>query len=83
MPSSTPHEAEWQTRKRRIDPGLDASGWIAPADDSHPQREAHRREEYETTFGPADYALFADGRPLGIVSWSPTLSPSWRARSRS
>ncbi len=60
-------ELEWQTRKQRIDPRLEAAGWIALADDSLPLREAHRREEYETTAGPADYALFVDGRPLGIV----------------
>ncbi len=27
MPRATQHEAEWLTRKRRIDPALDAAGW--------------------------------------------------------
>ena len=67
MPESQPEEREWQTRKQRIDPRLDAAGWMLPATDELPLHDAHRREEWETVNGPADYALFADGQPLGIV----------------
>ncbi len=58
-------EAEWKTRKRRIDPKLDALGW--------PLRKAanaigpHRSEEHETANGPADYALWLDGHVAGVV----------------
>ena len=61
-------ESEWQTRRRRIDPRLEALGWsVVPAD--------RRREvmpeavtEYETASGPADYDLSVDGRILRVVA---------------
>lgn len=48
------HESEWLTRKRRIDPLLDAAGW--------PRRgagasAAFRTEEEETAHGPAALGL--------------------------
>jgi type I restriction enzyme R subunit len=57
-------ESEWLTRKRRIDPLLDAAGW--------PLRRgrrsaAFRTEEEETAHGPADYALWLGDRIVGIV----------------
>jgi type I restriction enzyme R subunit len=57
-------ESEWLTRKRRIDPRLDALGW--------PKRSLHglnsyRLEEFETDAGPADYALSSDGDVLAVV----------------
>lgn len=57
-------ESEWLTRKRRVDPLLDAAGW--------PRRKgkasaAFRTEEEETAHGPADYALWLDDRVVGIV----------------
>ncbi|MBI4569526.1 MAG: DEAD/DEAH box helicase family protein [Planctomycetes bacterium] len=62
--SSTDQEQEWQTRKRRIDPLLDALGWRRA---KHPSHAACRIEEYETDNGPADYALAVGSRVLGIV----------------
>ncbi len=56
--------SEWLTRKRRIDPGLDALGWRKS---SHSMRGAYRIEEYSTEEGPADYALCCDSQVLGIV----------------
>src|SRR6185436_6720966 len=58
-------EGEWQTRKRRIDPRLDAAGWKKSA----PTRFAgpRRSEEEPTAHGPADYALWLDGHVVGIV----------------
>lgn len=56
--------SEWLTRKRRIDPKLDACGWLNRA---APGNGAYRLEEYETDAGPADYALCVDADALGIV----------------
>ncbi|MBI3200080.1 MAG: DEAD/DEAH box helicase family protein [Myxococcales bacterium] len=58
-------EAEWKTRKRRIDPKLDAVGWPLPKSRSKPS--AVRSEEEETDNGPADYALWLDGQVAAVV----------------
>lgn len=58
-------EAEWKTRKKRIDPKLDASGWRLPKGKS--RHEAFRSEEEETDNGPADYALWLDDQVVGVV----------------
>jgi len=60
------HEPEWLTRKRRIDPQLDAAGWLRFDGREH-QRLAGRTEEEETANGPADYALWLDDRIVGVV----------------
>jgi type I restriction enzyme, R subunit len=57
-------ESEWLTRRRRIDPLLDAAGWPVPKGRSN---AAFRTEEEETAHGPADYALWLDDRVVGIV----------------
>ncbi|HEY1684390.1 MAG TPA: DEAD/DEAH box helicase family protein [Tepidisphaeraceae bacterium] len=56
--------SEWITRKRRIDPILQALGW--------PKSEGSltgncRIEEYATDNGPADYALCCDAQVLGVI----------------
>ena len=63
-------EREQDTRRRRIDPQLAAWGWAieeatkaAPADMSVPTALT----ELPTHDGPADYALCADARVLGVV----------------
>ena len=56
--------SEWLTRKKRIDPLLDALGWHKAG---RHKRGKYRLEEYETDDGPADYALCVDERILGIV----------------
>lgn len=64
------HESEKETRKKRIDKRLKDQGW-----DVVPYRlgsdtslfTKHAIEEYPTQNGPADYALFVDGRLLGII----------------
>src|SRR5262245_5264519 len=58
-------ESEWQTRKRRIDPRLDALGWKRGPGATSPQ--PHRTEEHETQNGPADYALWLDRNVIGVV----------------
>jgi len=57
-------ESEWLTRKRRIDPLLDAAGW--PLRRGR-RNAAFRTEEEETAHGPADYALWLSDRIVGIV----------------
>lgn len=65
-----PHESEAITRRKRIDPKLKALGWVVVPyvegmDVS--QLTNHAVEEYPTANGPADYALFVNGKLLGIV----------------
>src|SRR6266852_1249690 len=73
MPKVTPKTSEYLTRKELIDQRLTDAGWrIVPEakfDPSKPLRTYDRCaiEEYATENGPADYALCADGKILGIV----------------
>ncbi|MDG3008481.1 type I restriction endonuclease subunit R [Paludisphaera mucosa] len=63
-------ELEWLTRRNRIDTRLRAWGWdVVPHGPSFQPAEAHAKAvtEYPTANGPADYALFVNGRILGIV----------------
>jgi len=59
-------ESEWKTRKKRIDPKLDAAGWKLARGQARQQRP-FRTEEEETENGPADYALWLDERVVGVV----------------
>lgn len=64
------HEAEWKTRRQRIDPRLRAAGWDIvsfKADTPVSSYKRHAVVEYPTETGPADYALFVNGALLGIV----------------
>jgi type I restriction enzyme R subunit len=66
-------EREWQTRKQRIDPRLDALGWRRSPSGKPP---AYRTEEHETENGPADYALHLADEPVGVVEAKKlTVSP--------
>ena len=61
-------EREWQTRRKRIDPKLRTLGWeIVPFGSESPSSSytRHAVQEYPTENGPADYALFVDGRIVG------------------
>ncbi|MFQ5631215.1 MAG: DEAD/DEAH box helicase family protein [bacterium] len=66
------HESEWQTRKERIDRKLTS---LAPAWKIIPYRDDlelsalthHAVTEFQTDNGPADYALFVNGKILGII----------------
>ncbi|HRC59299.1 MAG TPA: hypothetical protein PKU97_25430, partial [Kofleriaceae bacterium] len=67
-----PSEPEWKTRKRRIDPRLDARGWTRPKAYTTPIARTYRSEEEETANGPADYALWLLLWPalgLGLPFW--------------
>jgi type I restriction enzyme R subunit len=60
-------EKEWQTRKKRVDPKLDAAGWRTLAKGTLPLHLSHRSEEEPTANGPADYALWLDNRIVGVI----------------
>src|SRR5947209_8416271 len=63
-------EAEWLTRKTRIDPRLKALGWqVVPFVPGVPLADYanHALTEFPTENGPADYAFCVDGQVLGIV----------------
>lgn len=67
---ATEKNSEWLTRKRLVDPQLNSAGWkVTPysADLDLANSEPLAIEEFPTDNGPADYALCADGRILGIV----------------
>jgi type I restriction enzyme R subunit len=59
-----PHEAEWKTRKQRIDPKLNDAGWSLRKGKPAP---AGRTEEHDTDNGPADYALWLENQVVGVV----------------
>ena len=65
-----PTEAEWLTRKSRIDTRLKQKGWqlvrFTPDLDLK-ALDKSAVEELPTANGPADYALFVKGQLLGII----------------
>src|SRR6266498_1204763 len=65
-----PTEAEWLTRKSRIDTRLKQNGWKLVRFSPELNLKALDKiavEELPTANGPADYGLFVSGRLLGIV----------------
>ncbi|MFH1080524.1 MAG: type I restriction endonuclease [Pseudomonadota bacterium] len=67
-----PEEQEWKTRKERIDKKLKALTPVWTIVKHHAglntaALHCHAVEEYPTANGPADYALFVKGKPLGII----------------
>jgi type I restriction enzyme R subunit len=67
-----PEELEWKTRKDRVDRKLTSlhPAWsiVKYRPDLDPSSlHCHAVKEYPTQSGPADYALFVNGRPLGII----------------
>src|ERR1700752_2706770 len=69
--AAKPHdEPEWMTRKTRIDGRLRALGWgVISHSASFLPGKGHQKAvaQYPTDNGPADYALFVNGRVLGII----------------
>ncbi len=66
------NESEAVTRKNRIDLKLKSSllNWIIIHNDKvtdTSKLNRHAVEEFQTETGPADYALFVDGKLLGII----------------
>ncbi|NLA75963.1 MAG: DEAD/DEAH box helicase family protein, partial [Deltaproteobacteria bacterium] len=65
-------ESEATTRKKRIDEKLKSPllNWVVIHNskvDDYSKLSGHAVEEYPTKTGPADYALFVDGKLLGII----------------
>ena len=70
MPGGRISEKEWQTRKERVDPRIEAAGWqVMPAGTPVPAgpHPPSALVEYPTENGPADYVLWSKGRVLGVV----------------
>jgi type I restriction enzyme R subunit len=61
---SSGDEREWQTRKDRIDPNLDALGWNRSRSMN---LGAYRSEEHPTDYGPADYVLHLGDAPIAVI----------------
>src|SRR5579862_3892795 len=62
------YESERATRRKRIDPKLKAAGWkVMPSGGPATGNGPSAVEEFETSIGPADYALFDGGRCLGVA----------------
>jgi type I restriction enzyme R subunit len=76
---SPPPYSEKRTRIELIDPKLRAAGWVIvpfTADLNPSAYDACAVEEYETANGPADYALFVNGRIVGLVeAKKPSVNP--------
>ncbi len=63
-------ELEWQTRRRLVDPRLEAQGWTVTRFRQGRQLGAYENQavaEFPTDNGPADYALCGSGKVLGVV----------------
>jgi type I restriction enzyme R subunit len=63
-------EAEWRTRKTRIDKKLKHAGWTpkpAQMGASFDSYGTSAVEEYPTESGPADYLFTDNGQPLAVV----------------
>jgi type I site-specific restriction endonuclease len=61
----SPNEAEWKTRKKRIDPS--SMGRVWPVRKGRAKPEALRSGEEETDNGPAGYALWLDDQMVAVV----------------
>jgi type I restriction enzyme R subunit len=68
-----------QVARDTIDARLRASGWAVQDNRAidHSAATGVAVREYKTSIGPADYVLFAEKRPLGVVEAKPE---SWGAR---
>lgn len=65
----TKNASEWQVRKQLVDRALLTAGWqvVAHAQWVPTPAGAWAVEEYPTETGPADYALWLEGRAVGVV----------------
>ena len=76
--------SERKTRRDLIDPKLAAAGWrVVPFDEEKPLTEYSSRAvcEYPTDNDPADYALYASGKVLGIELVPVLSDPGGRGRA--
>lgn len=74
-----PNQTPEQIARDEIDARLAEAGWSVQANKGmdHSASSGIAVREYQTSVGPADYALFASKRALGVVEAKPN---SWGAR---
>lgn len=67
--AALPNQNPEQIARDAIDAQLRASGWAVQAKDAINFHEAEGQavREYSTDTGPADYVLFVDGKPVGVI----------------
>ncbi|MCU0794180.1 MAG: hypothetical protein MUE42_15330, partial [Opitutaceae bacterium] len=65
----SPNQNPEQIARDAIDAQLRASGWAVQAKDAinFSAGEGQAVREYTTDTGPADYVLFIDGQPVGVI----------------
>ncbi|BET68037.1 type I restriction-modification enzyme R subunit C-terminal domain-containing protein [Opitutales bacterium ASA1] len=65
----SPNQNPEQVARDAIDAQLRASGWAVQAKDviNFHEAEGQAVREYSTDTGPADYVLFVDGQPVGVI----------------
>ncbi|TAG28417.1 MAG: DEAD/DEAH box helicase [Verrucomicrobia bacterium] len=65
----SPNQNPEQIARAAIDAQLRASGWAVQPKDAINFHEAEGQavREYTTDTGPADYVLFVDGQPVGVI----------------
>ena len=65
----SPNQNPEQIARDAIDAKLRSSGWAVQAKDAINFHEAEGQavREYATDTGPADYVLFVDGKPVGVI----------------
>jgi type I site-specific restriction endonuclease len=65
----SPNQNPEQIARDAIDGQLRASGWAVQSKDAINFNEGHGQavREYTTDTGPADYVLFVDGQPVGVI----------------
>ena len=69
VPPTTPNQNPEQVARDAIDTQLRAAGWAIQAKDAinFSAGSGQAVREYTTDSGPADYVLFVDGKPVGVV----------------
>ncbi|MBI5424200.1 MAG: DEAD/DEAH box helicase family protein [Opitutae bacterium] len=67
--ASSPNQTPEQVARDAIDAQLRASGWTVQSKDEidFHAGEGQAVREYSTDSGPADYVLFVDGKPVGVI----------------
>lgn len=67
--TASPNQNPEQVARDAIDAQLRASGWRVQNNDAIDLQEGEGQaiREYRTDTGPADYVLFVDGHPLGVI----------------
>jgi len=67
--AGSPNQTPEQIARDAIDAQLRAAGWVIQSKDAINFHEGQGQavREYTTDTGPADYVLFVDGQPVGVI----------------